>query len=235
MVYTSDHPFFYVTADVATFCVPRHGRLHVLLIRRGNPPYDGQLALPGGFVEPGEDLDAAARRELAEETGVDMAWLRLEELGAYGAPDRDPRHRVVSVSFLAVLPPEVAVVAGDDAVEAGWHPVDDVLADPDGLAFDHAKILTDAVRRLRSRIEGSDLALGLLAPEFTIAELREAYEAVWGRRLDPGNFQRKVTGLPGFLRPTGNRTSHGRGRPAALYTAGPNQAIWPPLSQTTEH
>lgn len=146
MPYTSEYPPFYVTADMVV--LSDDAAPAVLLVRRGAPPYEGRLAMPGGFVDPDESLDAAARRELSEETGVDVGdAIRFEQLGAYGAPDRDPRGRIVSVAYLAVVPGRPAAAGGDDAAEAGWHPVE--ALDADILAFDHAQILADALTRAR--------------------------------------------------------------------------------------
>ncbi|MGH3357483.1 MAG: NUDIX domain-containing protein [Nocardioidaceae bacterium] len=145
MPYTSEFPPFYVTADMVVLSDDVEPA--VLLVRRGAPPYQGCLALPGGFVEPNESLDDAARRELLEETGVGVAdALRLEQVGAYGAPGRDPRGRIVSVAYLAVVERRPPPTAGDDAADAGWFPVSG-LADGD-LAFDHAEILRDAIGRV---------------------------------------------------------------------------------------
>lgn len=144
MSYTSEFPPFYVTVDMVVLsngAVPS-----VLLVRRGALPYEGRLALPGGFVEQYESLDAAATRELREETGVDLdSAERFEQLRAYGAPDRDPRGRIVSVAYLAVVERQTAPTAGSDAADAGWQAVPD-LVDGD-LAFDHAGILDDAISR----------------------------------------------------------------------------------------
>lgn len=147
--FASDYPIFYVTVDVVLLSVV-DGTLHTLVIERGEAPTG--WALPGGFVEPDEDLGAAAERELAEETGV--RGVGLEQLGTYGAPDRDSRYlkppayaRVVSVAWFALLPEPIAPKAGTDASDAVWRPVAEVLAD--GLAFDHGQILGDAVARIR--------------------------------------------------------------------------------------
>lgn len=140
MAYTSEYPPFAVTVDMVVLA----GRSRqVLLIRRGAPPYVGTLALPGGFVEIDESLDAAARRELSEETGVDVADVTIKQVGAYGEPGRDPRGRTVSVAYVAVLDDRVETAAGSDAASASWHALDE-LVDQD-LAFDHAQIIADAV------------------------------------------------------------------------------------------
>lgn len=144
MVYTTEHPPFAVTADVVAL-TRADGGWQVLLVTRGSDPFAGREALPGGFVDPDEDLADAARRELSEETAVAVAAGDMVQLGAYGRPDRDPRMRTVSVAFLLVLPDAVEATGGDDATGAAWRPVEEVLAQPDRLAFDHEQILRDAV------------------------------------------------------------------------------------------
>jgi 8-oxo-dGTP diphosphatase len=228
VVYTSEYPFVYATADVVGFGLRPDQGFSVLLVKRGSAPYRGRWAFPGGFVDEREDLEPAARRELREETGVGGSRLRLDQLGAYGAPRRDPRHRVISVAFVAVLPPDVAAVAGDDAADVGWLPVAGLLGSR-RLAFDHGRILADAVAWLRERLESTTLATAFLGETFTIAELRRVYELVWDQPLDPGNFQRRATGASGFVEPTGEQVPSGRGRPAALFRAGPVTRLRPPL------
>ena len=229
MVYTSDHPILDVTVDVVVLTVDG-GVLSALVVRRGGPPFAGRWAIPGGFVEVDEDLEAAARRELREETGVKGRAVRLEQLATYGAPKRDPRRRTISVAWLAVLPEPVAPSAGSDAAGAEWRPVDRLLT-RGRLAFDHRQILTDAVERTRAKLEYSNIATAFLDDQFTIASLREVYEVVWGYALDPGNFHRKVTRTHGFVQRTGRRQSVGRGRPAELFTAGPEEWLNPPLTR----
>lgn len=228
-MYTSEYPFVYLTADVVAFSVRPDSGFSVLLVRRGGAPYKGRWALPGGFVDEGEDVERAARRELREETGVPARSMHLQQVGAYTAPRRDPRHRVVSVAWLTAVAADVEPVAGDDAAHAAWLPVAEL--EPRRLAFDHARILADAVQRIRDALERTPWATRFLPAEFTVAELRAVYEAVWDRPLDPGNFQRKVTSVPGLLEDTGYLTAGGRGRPAALFAAGPATEIWPPLSR----
>lgn len=229
MAYTSEFPFVYLTADVVAFSL-RDDQLCALVVKRGSAPHRGRWALPGGFVDEMEDVEKAARRELREETGVDARKLVLEQVGVYTAPRRDPRHRTISIAWLTVLPADVALQAGDDAADTRWAPVEELL-EPRRLAFDHATILRDAVDRLRADLERTGRATLFLGEEFTVAELRRVYEIVWDRPLDPGNFQRKVTGVPGLLEDTGYQTAGGRGRPATLYTAGTTDEIWPPLSR----
>ena len=208
-----------VTVDVAILTV-HVGELQALLVTRGNDPFRGRLALPGGFVDPAEDLADAAVRELEEETGV--RDVPVEQLRTYGAPGRDPRpERVVSVAHVAVLPERVAVRGGDDASYAGWYDVTQVLAEPERLAFDHATILGDAVEHVRSRLERTSLATSFVGQVFSLSELRGVYEAVWGRQLDPGNFQRKVRQTEELVVATGETrlSPTGKGRPAAHYRA----------------
>ncbi|MGW6196157.1 NUDIX hydrolase [Kribbella sp. NPDC055110] len=210
----------------------RDGRLQVLLIRRGIPPYQGRWALPGGFVRPDEDLETTARRELAEETGLSAERIHLEQVATYGAPDRDPRGRVVSVAYLALVPDLPAPVAGSDAASASWVDATDVLDDSGRLAFDHHRILADGVERARAKLEYSPLATAFCPPEFTISELRGVYEAVWGIPLDPRNFHRKVTKTPDFVTPAGTTTTRDGGRPAQLFHRGTATTLHPPMTRT---
>lgn len=216
-----------VTVDLVVLTI-RDDELAVLLVQRGADPFKGRWALPGGFVETHEDLEAAAQRELGEETGVVAAGGHLEQLGTYGAPDRDPRGRVVSTAYLALLPDLPAPVPGTDAAEAEWRPVDAALRPRPGLAFDHRTILRDGLERARAKLEYTPLATAFCGQEFTIAELRRVYEVVWGVTIDPRNFHRKVTGTPGFVEPTGSTASAG-GRPAKVYRRGPTTLLHPPM------
>ena len=147
----SNHPPFAVTADVIVFTVV-NGVLHVALVERGNDPYKGRWALPGGFVEPDEDLADAAARELEEETGIRSEPAELAQLGAYGAPGRDPRMRVVTVAFWTIQPGLSELTGASDAASARLVPVDEALGDPGELAFDHHQILSDAVEHARAAI-----------------------------------------------------------------------------------
>jgi len=215
-----------VTVDLVVLTI-RDERLCAVLVRRGIPPYRGRWALPGGFVEDGEDLADAAARELEEETGLALRDVHLEQLQTYGAPGRDPRGRVVTVAHLALAPDLPTPTAGSDAAHADWVPVDEALAGR--LAFDHGRILSDGVERARSKLEYTPLGTAFCPPEFTVGELRRVYEAVWGRDLDPRNFHRKVTGSRGFLADTGERTNRDGGRPARLYRRGTTDLLHPPL------
>jgi 8-oxo-dGTP diphosphatase len=236
----SKYPSVAVTVDVVLLTV-RSGRLSVLLVERRGHPYRGRWALPGGFVEPGDDLDDAARRELEEETGllvsggIDSAALNyVEQLRSYGAPGRDPRMRVVSVAYVGFTAPNAPVAAGSDAADVRLWAVDDLAIPGVGsaggvaLAFDHATIVADAVERARAKLEYTTLATAFLEEPFTLGELRRVYEAVWGESLHEGNFRRKVLSTPGFVEPTG-RTAPTDGRPAALYRRGSATRLHPPV------
>jgi 8-oxo-dGTP diphosphatase len=222
---------FAVTVDLVLFTI-RDDRLCALMVRRGAPPYRGRWALPGGFVEEDERLEEAARRELAEETGLDELRLHLEQLKTYGDPGRDPRGRTVSVAHLAFGPDLPEPRAGDDAAGAHWRPVDELLASR--LAFDHSRILADGLERARAKLEYTPLATAFCAEEFTVAELRHVYEVVWGTTLDPRNFHRKVTGSPGMLAPTRDRTTRNGGRPARLYRRGEATLLNPPITRQAD-
>lgn len=222
----AEYPSFAVTVDLVVLTV-RDSALTVLLVRRGGEPHMGRWALPGGFVHAEEDLPDAAERELAEETGLAEPSGHLEQLASYGAPGRDPRGRVVTVAYLALLPDLPVPVAGTDAAAAQWWPVD-AVRDRD-LAFDHDRILADGVERARSKLEYTSLATAFCPPEFTIATLRSVYETVWGVALDPRNFHRKVSSTAGFVVPTGRSTAGEPGRPAQLYRRGPATLLHPPM------
>lgn len=216
----SQFPAFAVTVDVVILTMSE-GTLQVLLVRRGEAPFEGMWAIPGGFKRPTETLDEAARRELAEETGVDVASL-LTQFGAYGDPERDPRMNVVTVAYLAVLRDVGAVVAGTDAADAALVPASDVLNGKIDLAFDHLQIVRDAIERVRVELEVSGIATAFVGTTFTMAELRTVYEAIWGVQLDAANFRRSVVADDGWVIPTGRRAQPGStgGKPAELYRAG---------------
>lgn len=220
-------PNAFVTVDLVVLTI-RHGALSVLLIERGIEPYVGRWALPGGYVLPDEDLSDAAYRELVEETGL-RPHVHLEQLKTYGAPSRDPRGRWVTVAHLALGPSMAEPIAGSDAASAAWHSIETLGSV--SLAFDHEQILADGIERARAKLEYSPLATAFCPTEFTVAQLRAVYEAVWGCELDPRNFHRKVTSSPGFLEPTGHTTTVDGGRPARLYTGGAIQALNPPITR----
>ena len=217
-----------VTVDLVVLTV-RDDRLSVLVVRRGGAPFRGRWALPGGFVGEHEDLAEAAARELQEEAGIGAIQAHLEQLATYGSPRRDPRGRVVSTAYLALLPGLPEPCAGTDASDARWAYADDIIDEPAYLAFDHHRIVTDGVERARSKLEYSPLATAFCHDEFTVAELRRVYEGVWGVTLDPRNFHRKVTGTPGFIVPTEQTTTRDGGRPAQLYRRGEATLLHPAM------
>jgi len=197
-----------VTVDLVIFTIREH-ELHVLLIERGSPPFEGRWALPGGFIREGEGLEQAARRELEEETGVRHVY--LEQLYTFGDPGRDPRGRVVTVAYYALIAVDTSLVASSDARAARWWPI----AKHPELAFDHDRILAYALERLRNKLEYTTVGFQLLPRRFTLTELQRVYEAILGRPLDKRNFRRKLA-LLGILKPVKERRRE-RGRPAQLY------------------
>ena len=214
-----------VAVDVVALTA-RGGRLHVLLVRRGVWPFAGCWALPGGFVRMDEDLDAAARRELCEETGL-VGASYLEQLYTFGAPDRDPRTRVISVAYYALLPgpdsglPFAEPQAGTDAAEALWWPADALPP----LAFDHGTIVACALARLRAKLGYTSVAYALLPEEFTLTELQRVYEIILGRALDKRNFRKKMLAT-GILEATPRQKREGAHRPAQLYRFTKREAVF---------
>lgn len=200
-----------VAVDLVIFTI-RDGALHALLIRRAALPFEGRWALPGGFILHGESLEDAALRELGEETGVRNVY--LEQLYSFGDPDRDPRGRVISVAYYALVAADRAPLsAGSDASDARWWPV----AKHPPLAFDHGRILEYALERLRNKLEYTTVGFQLLPPRFTLTQLQLVYEAILGRALDKRNFRRKME-LLGILKPLQEWAREGRSRPAQLFT-----------------
>jgi 8-oxo-dGTP diphosphatase len=229
----SAFPPFAVTVDVVLLTV-REDQLSVLLVERDTHPFRGCRALPGGFVQPDEDLDAAAVRRLEQETGVRRDTAHVEQLGAFGDPGRDPRMRVVSVAYLVFAPDLPAPRPGAGTKSVSWVPVEAV--DHDLLAFDLATVLAAGVERARAKLEYTPLGAAFCDEQFTVAALRKVYEAVWGVPLDPRNFHRKVTGTPGFLVPVGKPAPVGPdgGRPAALYRRGRATSLHPAMLRPRE-
>lgn len=200
-----------VTVDVVIFSLIEES-LCVLLVRRKQWPFADMWAIPGGFVRMEESLAEAAARELAEETGVRDVY--TEQLYTFGDPDRDPRTRVITVAYFAIMPADAIddPVAGSDAAEAGWFPADDL---PE-LAFDHDEIVAYALTRLRYKLEYTMVGFELLPDTFTLSELQHAYELILGEELDKRNFRRKVLSAE-ILEYTGKKQREGEGRPARLF------------------
>ena len=198
-----------VAVDIVIFTI-QSGELRVLLVKRGIPPFAGQFAIPGGFVLDDESLDQAALRELKEETGVGDVY--LEQLYSFGDPGRDPRGRVITIAYYALISADRSpLVAGTDAADAQWSAVRELPV----LAFDHRKILDYALERLRTKLEYTTVGFQLLPSRFSLTELQEVYEAILGKMLDKRNFRRKLALLK-VLRPT-REYRHGGSRPARLY------------------
>lgn len=198
-----------VTVDVVIFSILNE-MLKVLLIKRKAWPYEGMWAIPGGFVDIVESLEHAAYRELAEETGVSSSDVYLEQLYTFGEPGRDPRTRVITVAYFALVSADkINPQAASDAADVGWFSVYDLPS----LAFDHADILDYALIRLRYKLEYSAVGFQLLPEKFTLRELQDAYEIVLGTPLDKGNFRSKlrktnVVEMVDGYRDTGGRPAH---------------------------
>jgi 8-oxo-dGTP diphosphatase len=197
-----------VTVDVVLLTI-RDRQLHILLIRRLAKPFENRHALPGGFVRDDESLDHAAIRELREETGVDKVY--LEQLYTFGEPRRDPRGRVITVAYYALVPHSQSLHAGTDASDAAWFPVSELPP----LAFDHRKIVEYAQLRIRNKLDYTNVGFELLPGKFTLSELQAVHEAVLGEALDKRNFRRKII-LKGIVKATKEWQHTGR-KPAQLY------------------
>lgn len=214
MASLDNYPRPSVTVDLVIFTIAEDD-LKVLLIRRGAEPFRGCWALPGGFVEIDESLEDAAARELREEAGVTSVY--LEQLYTFGDPGRDPRGRVISVSYFALVDADrQRIRAATDATDARWHSVFD--AGLGGmLAFDHKKILDYAVWRLRNKIEWTTVGYELLPRKFTLSELQRVYEIILQKPVDKRNFRKKVL-AQGRIRELSETRKDGAHRPARLYS-----------------
>lgn len=209
-MYRYEYPHPAVTVDCVVFGLA-DGELNVLLIQRDVDPFQGAWAIPGGFVRMDEDLDTAARRELEEETGV--RDLYLEQLYTFGAPDRDPRERVITVAYFAIVnlfehPP----AASSDARSAAWFDIEEL---PE-LAFDHGAILAKALERLRGKVHYEPIIFAFLPEKFTLRQVQELYETILGERLDKRNFRKKLQAT-GLLIPTEEVEMDVAHRAAQLY------------------
>lgn len=215
---------FAVSVDLVVLTL-REQRLRLLTIRRRHAPYRGLTALPGAFVGAGESLEDAVSRTLQEEGGLGDRSIHFEQLASFGAVRRDPRGRVLSVAYLAIAP-EIPDPKEGGRETASWTEIDQ---GPQRWAFDHAQVIQAGLERARAKLEYTTFATRFCNHEFTLRELREVYETVWGHELDPGNFRRKVLHSPGFVVATRKQRSQGSGRPAKLYRAGPAEWLEPPL------
>jgi len=209
--YRYPHPA--VTTDVVVFSI-RAQRLHLLLVQRANPPFQGQWALPGGFLDIGEDIDSCAARELAEETG--LRDLFLEQLYTFGAPRRDPRERVISVAYYALVCSDrlPEPVASSDAAAVAWFPFDELPQ----TAFDHVEIIAKAHERLVAKLDYSSIALQFMPEQFTLGELQAVYETLLNDALDKRNFRKRILSLD-IIEDTGEQKRNGKHRPARAYRA----------------
>ncbi len=212
MLFQYEYPRAALTVDCVVFGVEER-ELKLLLIKRGLAPFEGRWALPGGFVRVDETLDEAARRELAEEAGLTNVF--LEQLYTFGRVNRDPRERVVSVAYYALVKPG-AVTAATDATDARWF----ALSDVPRLAFDHTDILATALERLRGKITYQPIGFELLPPKFTLTQLQTLYEAVLGHEIDKRNFRKKVLSYD-LLIPLKEERQEGAHRPAQLFRFDP--------------
>jgi 8-oxo-dGTP diphosphatase len=201
---------------VPVVLAPLSGRLHVLLVQRGEDPFAGTWVLPGGFMSPSERPEETAQRKLTEKTGVGAVY--LEQLETYGDPERDPRGWIPTVAYLALI--DAAVLRADEST-ARWEPVDALPP----LGFDHARIVVDAVERLRGKLWWSNVSVGLLPERFTMPQARRVFEAISGVTYEPSNFRRELE-QSGLVRATGTVAKGGPGRPAAMYEFVERQPAW---------
>jgi 8-oxo-dGTP diphosphatase len=211
-MYTYEYPRPAVTVDCIIFGLDSGSQLKVLLVQRAQDPFQGHWALPGGFVEMDEDLETAALRELEEETGVRDVF--IEQLFTFGAPGRDPRGRVISVSYYALVNlAEHPVNAGSDAHGADWFPLDALPP----LAFDHERILTVAIERLRAKVRYQPIGFELLPEQFTLSQLQALYETILGvDELNKRNFRTRILRM-GVLKEVGKQEGVAH-RPATLFS-----------------
>jgi 8-oxo-dGTP diphosphatase len=214
--YAYPHPA--VTTDIVLFCI-RQQHLQLLLIQRAAEPFQGMWALPGGFLETDEDLEACAKRELEEETGIRDIY--LEQLYTFGKPDRDPRERIISVAYFALAQSkQLTPQAGSDARQARWF----AMSDLPELAFDHADIISLAHQRLVAKLDYSNIVFQFMPENFTLSELQSVYEILLNRRLDKRNFRKRLLSR-NLIQATGKSIRTGKHRPARLYRARNPQRV----------
>lgn len=207
-----------VTVDIVIFTI-QGGQLKVLLIQRKRPPFQHMWGIPGGFIQTGETLEAAAQRRLLEETNVKDIY--LEQLYSFGSPFRDPRARVITVAYYALISADkLTLEARDNAENVGWH---DVTALPE-LAFDHKDIVSKALARLKMQLKDTNIAFQLLPSKFTLTELQRVYELILGKTLDKRNFRKKIL-ASGILVETDETKMEGYHRPAQLYAFKERQKV----------
>ncbi len=210
MKYCYQYPHPAVTTDIVIFTV-RDEQLKVLLVKRKGAPFKGKWALPGGFVNIDEDLEQCAKRELAEETGVKGVY--LEQLYTFGAPKRDPRERIITVAYFALIPSKQQTLkAASDAEAVDWFAIDELPK----LAFDHQGIIDMAHQRLVAKLDYSTIAFQFMPKEFTLSELQTVYEIILRQPVDKRNFRKWVLALNN-IQETGNERREGPHRPAKLY------------------
>jgi len=210
-----------VAVDAVVFTIANND-LKILLIKRKYPPYQGQYALPGGFVLLDENLEEAAQRELEEETGVKNIFLK--QLRTYGNAKRDPRGRVISVAYLALISADQKLKATTDASDARWF----LLSQLPALAFDHKEIIQDSLENLRYEIQTTNISFQILPKKFTLTQLQRLYEIILDKTLDKRNFRKRIREL-GILKATGEQEREGAHRPAAFYTFASTK--YQPLSE----
>ena len=209
-MYQYEYPHPAVTTDVVIFTV-REKTLKLLLVKRAGEPYQGKWALPGGFVRLDEDLEATARRELEEETGVSGVY--LEQLYTFGRVDRDPRERVITVAYYALIPSDkVELKATTDAEAVGWFSMDELPP----LAFDHDAIVAMAHQRLAAKLQYSTIAFQFMPKKFTLSELQAVYEIILREEMDKRNFRKWILALE-QIEETSEERRDGQHRPARLY------------------
>jgi ADP-ribose pyrophosphatase YjhB (NUDIX family) len=199
-----------ITVDLVIFTV-NEDQLKVLLLKRAEAPFSGHWSLPGGFLLVGESLEAAARRVLQEKTGVEQVY--LEQLYTFGKPNRDPRARVITVAYFALIPwSNLDQPESKKVIDLKWSAVDQIPR----LAFDHTEILQCAVQRLRAKVTYSNIVYGLMPEHFRLSELQRMYEIILNDKLDKRNFRKRMF-ASGLLHETGQKHLNGAHRPAMLY------------------